>query len=504
LEIGDRVNAKDGLGIASLSTEFRSPAYAKLAEIYLQDQDPQQALHYTELALDFNRYAVSALETRAIALRKLGDRSRASAVLSELEGQLPLSPFVRFEKGLWDPAQQPGPQVFDRSELPQEVWLELASGYVQRGCRQEALTCLGFAGNYPLPLYWKAYLDAQNGQPFNEPLGKADRLSSLMVFPFRVEMIPVLRWAVSVSDSWKPRYYLALLLNDKGQRDEAYSLVQSLAEQPDAAPFYALRALWSKDDPASAERDLKHALSIDTADWRYPKLLAQHYITQKAYDRALAIAATYGQRHPGSYIMQMLHVKTLLLTKQYAACDALLAKMDIIPFEGATEGRGFYWEAKLMQALEQMEKGQYKKALAFIDAASLWPENLGVGKPYDADIDSRLENWLRYECHSRSKNIAAAQKALDAVLAFKPGIYNTVMNFQPANHLVSAWALEHTGTRQSAMEWINEQQNKFPQLAQLKWVREAFAQREVPETELEDAGIRLLRRLATGQTKKLY
>ena len=272
-----------------------------------------------------------ALETRAIAFRRSGDRIGALAVLAELEGQLPLSPFVRFEKGLWDPAQQPGPRAFERSELPQEVWMELVSGYVQRGCREEAMACLRLSGDYPLPLYWKAYLIAQNGEAFNDTLAEADRLPSQLVFPFRAEMIPVLRWAVSVSESWKPRYYLALLLNDKGQREEAYGLVRSLADRPDAAPFYALRALWSKEDPASAERDLLRAASIDMAAWRYPKLLAQHYIAQKDYMRALSIAASYDQHHPGSYIMQMLHVKTLLLTKQYAACDALLAKMDIIP-----------------------------------------------------------------------------------------------------------------------------------------------------------------------------
>ena len=65
-------------------------------------------------------------------------------------------------------------------------------------------------------------------------------------------------------------------------------------------------------------------------------------------------------------------------------------------FEGATEGRQLYREAKLMQAIDAMKIGNYKKALQVINEATQWPENLGEGKPYDADIDERLENWMAF------------------------------------------------------------------------------------------------------------
>ena len=98
--------------------------------------------------------------------------------------------------------------------------------------------------------------------------------------------------------------------------------------------------------------------------------------------------------------MGMLYAKTLLLNKKYAAADAFLTKLEILPFEGATAGRQLYHEAKLMQAVTEMKNKQYKKALQFIADAKLWPENLGVGKPYDENIDERLENWLNYQCYT--------------------------------------------------------------------------------------------------------
>ena len=55
--------------------------------------------------------------------------------------------------------------------------------------------------------------------------------------------------------------------------------------------------------------------------------------------------------HPNDYIMGMLYAKTLLLNKKFKESDAMLTKLNIIPFEGATEGRELYREAKLMQAI---------------------------------------------------------------------------------------------------------------------------------------------------------
>jgi hypothetical protein len=37
--------------------------------------------------------------------------------------------------------------------------------------------------------------------------------------------------------------------------------------------------------------------------------------------------------------MGMLYAKTLLLNKNYAAADAFLTKLKILPFEGATIGK---------------------------------------------------------------------------------------------------------------------------------------------------------------------
>ena len=105
---------------------------------------------------------------------------------------------------------------------------------------------------------------------------------------------------------------------------------------------------------------------------------------------------------------------------------------------------------------------QYKKALKFIAEAKLWPQNLGVGKPYDENIDERLENWLDYQCYTNLGDDKTAVKLLQKIITFTPKVDNTVMNFLPANQLVSAWAIEKTSSAQKAEEWLSNQAKLYP------------------------------------------
>jgi tetratricopeptide (TPR) repeat protein len=170
----------------------------------------------------------------------------------------------------------------------------------------------------------------------------------------------------------------------------------------------------------------------------------------------------------------MQYAKTLVLNKKYAACDALLSTLDIIPFEGATDGRKLYHESKLMQAVTAMKNEKYKNALKFIEAAKTWPVNLGVGKPYQNEIDERLENWLSYTCYNATGNKIQAQEALQRIMDFTPKTDNTVDNFLMANHLVTAWALERMNKKERAIEFLNEWKNKNPSDVVLSWVIKTF------------------------------
>jgi hypothetical protein len=229
-------------------------------------------------------------------------------------------------------------------------------------------------------------------------------------------------------------------------------------------------------------------------------LLAKHYNSHQQYEKALSITGTYYKSHPHDFIIGSLHAQNLILNKKYKEADALLKTVKILPHEGATNGREMYREAKLMQAVQLMERKNFKGALKFIGEARLWPENLGVGKPYDEDIDTRLEDWMDYLCARKMRNNVEADKLLNRIVSFQPVIDNTVRNFTPANTLVTAWAFERMNQKNKAASFIDTQIRNYPKYKNLLWSKAMYEKDNnyvLPEIE-KDANVRIIEKLISS------
>jgi hypothetical protein len=130
-------------------------------------------------------------------------------------------------------------------------------------------------------------------------------------------------------------------------------------------------------------------------------MLAERRLRQGSPAVALETAGRYAAQFPANYILGMLHVKTLLANGRYRESADRLARLHVIPYEGSIEGRRLYREAHLMLAVEALKEGDTRAALRSIDAARLWPENLGAGKPYPENVDERLEDFLAAQALAR-------------------------------------------------------------------------------------------------------
>ena len=84
---------------------------------------------------------------------------------------------------------------------------------------------------------------------------------------------------------------------------------------------------------------MERAAKLDPQQWRFGKLIAERYLEDKQDAEALAVAKKYAEQFPENYQLGMLYAKTLLRNKQFQACSDLLAKLNILPYEGATDGR---------------------------------------------------------------------------------------------------------------------------------------------------------------------
>jgi tetratricopeptide (TPR) repeat protein len=480
-------DAKDGFSLAAVTQEYRSAAYTGLAMLAGKEKNYDQSIQYAEKAIDFNRYNIDALMLEAVAYRKLGDTTKASGVLNTMLTYDPLNHFARCEKYFMRRTEADKARFTSliRSELPHETYAELAIWYYNAGYADEAKELFGMDRGSVESLCWLAFLDGQQVD--------VSKIDPTLVFPFRSETAAVLASLLKKQDDWVLKYLLALVYKDRGRMDECKKLLMACGTTPGFAPFYAVRAAIFKTDSVQCAADLQRALSLDKGQWRYHKLLAEYYIGHDRPAEALAVAEPFYRAHTDQYIMGMLYAKTLLLNKRYKDADAMLAKLHIIPFEGATEGRALYREAKLMQAVEAIRGKDHKTAAKYIAAARLWPENLGVGKPYDNDIDSRLEDWMEY--------ISGGSKSgelLDRILSFSPRVDNTVRNFIPSNALVTARAMEKKQGKNGAIAWMDEQIAAFPAHAKvLQWCKDMFINGHATELaeEEKDANVRILERL---------
>jgi hypothetical protein len=490
LRSGNVSNAKDGFDIAASSVEYRSAAYTQLAKIYFLNNEAAKAIEYAEKSLLDNQYNIEGLQLLAMIYRQQKNEIKAETILDKIKAIDPLDHFVRFEKYCWDNSLN-SKALFTsgiQSELPQQSFLELAIWYYQLHCNDDALKVLSIAEPNAEIIYWKAFLQNK--------VVDVGGIQTGTNFPFRDETADVLETLIKTNDQWLLKYHLALIEWNRNEIAKAKALLIQCANLPADPNFYAARAALFNDNAAALEKDLQQAIKIDPQQWRYQKLLSEHFIAQKEYGKALDIAEAFYKTHPGNYIIGMLYAKALLLNKKYAAADVFLTKLNILPFEGATIGRQLYHEAKLMQAVEQIKNQQYKKALQYIEQAKLWPANLGVGKPYQEDIDERLEDWMSYTCSINLHKNAAAKQLLERIISFTPKVDNTVMNFLPANQLVSAWAIEKTVSRDKAMEWLHSQVNSYPNNKIMQWALQVFNKQSGNlKDEDKDGEVRILEQL---------
>ncbi|CAN5536075.1 hypothetical protein BH10BAC2_BH10BAC2_09440 [soil metagenome] len=487
--LGNITDAKDGFDIATISTEYRSAAYTELSRLYLAEMNYDKAIAYAQRAVDYNRYNIDVLQLQAVAYRYQNDAVHATEVLTMINSFDPLNHFTDFEKYLWQTTAENKKQfqTHIQNELPQETYLELGIWYYNANCKDEAAAVFDQSPATAEVSYWLSFL-----QGSKVDMSKIDPSLS---FPFRSETGKVIEQLLTKQNDWLLKYHLALIYKDRNRIDECKKLLSSCENEPSFAPFYATRAAIIKEDTTQALKDLQKALSLDNS-WRYHKLLGEYYISHQQNELALAIAETHYKTHPSNYIMGMLYARTLLLNKRYKDVDVLLTNINIIPFEGATDGRELYREAKLMQALEKIKWKKYTKALTLINDSKKWPENLGVGKPYDEDIDTRLEDWMQYLCYSKTKQkdtTALLQKIID----FKPLVDNTIRNFLPANALVTAWAYDKMNMHNKANEWLDKEILHYPNIKLLKWSKEVFENNKITDKDIitKDATARVLTQL---------
>ncbi|MEP6595011.1 MAG: DUF5107 domain-containing protein [Ginsengibacter sp.] len=462
-KLGNTSDAKDGFDIAAMGIEYRSASYTELAKIYFKENNLDKVIEYAKKSIDFNHYDIDAYQLLAVVYRFKNDKLHANKILDTIASYDPLNHFAGFEKYVWENSAGNKQQFIGpiKNEMPQQTFLELAAWYYNIGRNEDAQKVLQLSKPNVEILYWLSFLQ-------NKSLSVKD-INSDFVFPFRPETAEVLQNLINKNDTWLLKYHLALIQWNSNNIPAAKELFAQCGSQPAYAPFYAARAIFNiGNDSSTVLADLQQAATLEKDEWRYGKALINYYLAKKQFGNALPVASKYYKQFPENYILGMLNAKVLLMNKQYSEADKILQTIKILPNEGATDGRQLYKEVQLMLALEEMKNKKYEKALDYISAARLWPDDLGVGKPYESDIDERSEDWLAYQCYIKLNNEKSAQEMLSKMLAFPYSDGKGNISSSP-NNLITAWAMQKAGKEEQAEKFLQDWNNKTPGNTLAQW-----------------------------------
>ena len=420
----------------------------------MQNQ-PGRAKEYATKAAVTNPMQVPAFELLAVIARLQADPIAADKALAQLEALDPLDHLIRFEKYLAHPSGENATAFTGmiRTELTHEAYLELAAWYLNLGLNTEVEKLLSLGPDQPEINYWRAWLAEKSGNhtQSSDLLKKANAGDPALVFPYLQESIEPLTWAMKNSVNWKPKYYLALIHWNNENRQAAKDLFAQCGDEPDFYPFYLSRVkLYESADAAATEKDLVKTVALAPQAWRAALSLSKFYESRKDYARSKEVAASAFAKLPQNYYLGLNLARQLSLNNEYEACVNLLAKLKVLPNEGATAGYHLWRESNLMVAMNAYTAKKYSKAIKFIAQSRTFPENLGVGKPYD--VDERLPDFLEWLCMNGMKNTKKAAELENRIMA-----YPSTKGFQAegSTNLLSAYLLRKNGEKVKADNLVN-------------------------------------------------
>jgi tetratricopeptide (TPR) repeat protein len=162
--------------------------------------------------------------------------------------------------------------------------------------------------------------------------------------------------------------------------------------------------------------DIQTALKLSPDDWRTMLTMIRYYARRNDNKMALTLSESAYKKHKNNSVLGLQYAIALINTNQYATSLKTLEGMNILPFEGASEGKIVYEQASLFLSLDLVTKKRYKEAIKMIGKSKEWPENLGVGKPFI--VDTRIQDYLNIFCLEKLNQKDDAEVLKKSILDF--------------------------------------------------------------------------------------
>jgi tetratricopeptide (TPR) repeat protein len=391
---------------ATWSGAWRGPGYFEMAEIASLRGDISTALNYVNNSLKANTEDMRALGLKAALLRHSGQSKEALAVVAAMRKIDPLDVRAMFEQYLAGEGEG-DEQVVATLKAHPATELEVAAEYLNAGLWGDGTDLIleVLVGGKdpskvsPLVLYYLSYFFQKQDQPATDFFPDAAKAPTDYVFPFQMEMIPVLEAAMQANpaDSRAP-YYLGNLLYD-WQPERAVALWEKSAALGADFPvvYRNLAMVYAKQGGAREKvlANLEKAAQYGGNAMVFSELDKLYEENGVAPEKRLALLESHqAVINRDEVIAREINLK-IFAGKADAAIELLKTR-----FFRAWEGGGRFslsdsWvNANLVRARQLFAAKQYKEALAAYQAALEMPANLQEASGPVAGRKGEVDYWI--------------------------------------------------------------------------------------------------------------
>ncbi len=400
---------------------WQDAGYFNLAQLASIKNDLDDAFDLISRSLIRNAHNHKALHLKVAILRRLGRVDEALTLANE---SLELDRFnfgILFEKHL---IQKDLESLKDLKEIMRHnihSYIEFALDYASAGLFAEAKALLETGIDtlckvYPMAYYFLGWFAAQTDDTVlaKELFIKAESMDPTYCFPNRLEELLALQCAIDLNPNGaKASYYLGNLWYGNRQYNEAVECWEkSMAldgTYPTVHRNLALVYYNKQKNAFNALEKLEKAFALDTTDSRILMELDQLY---KKLGRTFSERLTLLEKYPTSIeYRDDLYLERSALYNSLGSHQMalnLLLKRSFHPWEGG-EGKvtGQFLFAHIELAKLAINGEEYAIALRHLEAAEVYPYNLGEGKLYGIQ-----ENDIFYWKGCAYDGIGSSEKAV--------------------------------------------------------------------------------------------
>ncbi len=459
-------DAADAYRDAMRLPTYRAAAAMRLAEVQARAGRLDRAQELLTQSLQSAPEDLRAAEELVAVLNAIGKTTEAETLAKERLARFPLSDFLREELQ--------SPNLAHLAGDPYRV-LNIACEYARVGLYRQAVKVLsreypaakadqtepetGAPQNNPLVVYFRAYCRERLGEDAQKDYLQGSRLSTLYIFPNRIEDLRAFRAAIRANEKDASAHYLLGTWHfARGQTDEALAEWKRAGELNPRIPVLqastGLALLNVKHEFLAALNAFEEGITNDPLN---PVNYSAALVAMTLLGKSAAERVRMLERYPNLTRMPTPLVYELALNRaeagNYGAALELFRSRFFGREEGGTNVRQVWIEVNLQRALKLARENRCKDALAV--AKSLGSSVPGLAFTQDGllpFLNSARSNFLLGEVSSACGQAEGAQQW-----------YRRSAQATGASDIVWAWASARKLNVYDPAEWNKRLRAALPQ-----------------------------------------